>query len=295
MATTSEDKKPRKALGKGLGALIPTTKSDGEGKTFFSCDVGRIRANRDQPRKSFAQEALEELAASIKQSGLIQPLVVRQLDDGKYELIAGERRWRACQLAGIKEVPVVVKDLSDDDAFVVALIENIQREDLNPLEEAQAYRRLVDEFSHTQQSVAERVGKSRSAVANSLRLLNLSPKIQDMVADGQLSAGHARNLVSMKEEEALELADVMVKHGFSVREAEELVRETKNGTKTKKSSSKSSRYRDDANVRDIAEKLQEALGTKVTLKDLRGKGRIEIHYDDYDVLQAVLERIIDVE
>lgn len=292
MANTKDDKKVRrKALGKGLGALIPS--GAGSKREYMLCQVSAIQPAPDQPRKSFDDDSIEELARSIQKSGLIQPLVVRDLGGEKYELIAGERRWRACQRVGVEEVPVVVKDIDDDEAFVLALVENIQREDLNPVEEALAYQRLLDPQGQTQQTVAESVGKSRSAVANALRLLNLPPGVQALVSSGQLSAGHARSLVTLPPEEAEELADIMVKHGYSVREAEEMVRESKttNGKPTKKSSG--SRYRDDAQVREIVDKLQEALGTKVVVKDTSGSGRIEIHYSDYDILQDVLERIFD--
>ncbi len=292
MANSKEDKKVRrKALGKGLGALIPS--GSGSRREYMMCRVASIQAAPDQPRKTFDDQSLNELAASIEASGLIQPLVVRQIEDDTYELIAGERRWRACQLAGVDEVPVVVKDIDDEEAFVLALVENIQREDLNPVEEALAYRRLLDQKGQTQQTVAESVGKSRSAVANSLRLLNLPATVREWVSEGKLSAGHARSLVTLPAEEAEELADIMVKHGYSVREAEEMVRESKqvNATSAKKPSG--SRYRNDAQVREIVDKLQEALGTKVVLKDLKGSGRIEIHYSDYDILQDVLERIFD--
>lgn len=303
---TSEQRKPRRqALGKGLGALIPTASSKtdeapasaGEAQSEFrvpsgyiSAPLSRIRRAPAQPRKSFDQAALTELAESIKQSGLIQPLVVRERD-GDFELIAGERRWRACQLAGLSEVPVVVRELTDAAAFAMALVENIQREDLNPLEEAMAYQRLLDDYGHTQKSVSEAVGKSRSAVANSVRLLNLPAGVQAYVFSGELSAGHARSLAALPPEEAEELAELMVKHGYSVREAEELVRESK-ATAAEPKPARTSRFRDDAQVRKVADELQQMLGTRVKVKDRHGKGHIEIHYADYDVLQDVLDRLL---
>lgn len=291
-------KSRRNALGKGLGALIPTGKSDEPTAPaplptsgLITAPVHRIRRAPSQPRKSFDQTALAELAESIKVSGLIQPLVVREVD-GEFELIAGERRWRACQLAGLEEVPVVVRELSDADAFAIALVENIQREDLNPLEEAMAYQRLLDEYGFTQKTVSEAVGKSRSAVANSVRLLNLPAGVQAYVFSGELSAGHARSLATLPPDEAEELAQLMVKHGYSVREAEELVRESKSPTPSEPTTPAAPRFRDDAQVRKVADELQQTLGTRVKVKDRHGKGHIEIHYADYDILQDVLDRLL---
>lgn len=297
MSKSSKEKQPkRKALGKGLGALIPA--GSGTRRAYMMCSVSQISPAANQPRKSFDDAGLEDLARSIEASGLIQPLVVRSVEPDRFELIAGERRWRACKLAGVDEVPVVVKDVDDEEAFVLALVENIQREDLNPVEEATAYQRLLDRPGSTQQKVATEVGKSRSAVANSLRLLNLPDQVQSLVAQGSLSAGHARSLVTLPTEESIELADIMVKHNYSVREAEELVRESRLADQEEEPApqekpERKSRYRDDAQVREVAERLQEALGTKVVVKDRRGSGRIEIHYSDYDVLQDVLERIFE--
>ncbi len=295
--STDTERKPRRALGKGLGALIPTgspaTQVAAAAPTgFITAAVSRIRRAPAQPRKSFDQDALAELAESIKMSGLIQPLVVRERD-GNYEIIAGERRWRACQLAGLEEIPVVVRELSDADAFAMALVENIQREDLNPLEEAMAYQRLLADYGFTQKTVSEAVGKSRSAVANSVRLLNLPAGVQAYVFSGELSAGHARSLAALPPDEAEELAELMVKHGYSVREAEELVRDSKTAAATKPSKEERiSRFRDDAQVRKVTDELQQALGTRVKVKDRSGKGHIEIHYADYEVLQDVLDRLL---
>lgn len=305
----SDEKPKRSVLGRGLGALIPTSAgaagvaaagggagSKDERREFFRCAVADIRPNASQPRRHFDEEALRELGQSIAESGLIQPLVVRQVGSF-YELIAGERRWRACQLVGITEVPVVVRELADEHAFVLALVENIQREDLNPIEEALAYQRLMDEFSMTQQAVAEKVGKSRPAVANTVRLLNLPSAVRDMLASGQLTTGHAKILVAMPADEAEELAHLIVAHELSVREAEELVRQAKSSEEAapepEKTPAKKSPFRDDVFVRDVSEKLQSRLGTRVKVKDTRGKGRIEIHYDNYDVLQSVLD-LLDV-
>ncbi len=282
------DEKPlkRKALGKGLGSLIPASKVDR--RDYFMCRLDDIQPNESQPRRHFDEVALEELARSIEESGLIQPLVVRQVN-GVYELIAGERRWRASRLAGVTEVPVVVRELADAQAFLLALVENIQREDLNPVEEAMAYKRLVDEFSMTQQQVSEKVGKSRPSVANSLRLLSLPVSVRDMLASGQITAGHAKILVTLSPEEAEELADIIVKHELSVREAEELARQTRAGTTPEPPVVP--KYRDDVHVRDTASRLQTLLGTRVKIKDRKGKGTIEIHYANYEILQSVLEQL----
>ena len=296
-------KKKKNALGRGLSSLIPTQKvptssdapsgsvpaSGEEGITTLA--LSKIIASSTQPRRHFDEEALKELAASIKGTGLIQPIVVREVG-GQFEIIAGERRFRASKIAGLTEVPVVIRVLSDKDAFAIALVENIQREDLNPLEEASAYRRLVDEFGFTQNELAETVGKSRSGVANTMRLLQLPSVVQNYVVSGQLSAGHARSLIGFSKSEAEELAELIVKHGYTVREAEELARESKLEEPKKTFKKSKSSFRDDVQTRNIAEELQRVLGTKVLLKDKKGKGCIEIQYANYDVLQDVLDRIL---
>lgn len=294
MSGTDNDRRPkRQALGRGLGALIPSGAENAPATPagIATARVGQIRRAPAQPRRHFDSESLEELAASIRTSGLLQPLVVRE-KDGAYELIAGERRWRACQMAGIEEVPVVVKQLNDSEAFATALVENIQREDLDPIEEAEAFQRLLSEFGYTQQTVADAVGKSRSAVANSVRLLNLPAAVREYVSAGELTAGHARTLAAMPPEDAAELADIMVRHGYSVREAEELARDAREPA-PEAEKPRQSRWRDDAQVRAVTERLQQALGTRVTVKDRQGRGKIEIHYADYDVLQDVLDRLLD--
>lgn len=291
-------KEKKKALGRGLSSLIPTQKvsTNSQNPVDEKAGVGtlslaKIIPSSTQPRRHFDEDALKELAASIKGTGLIQPIVVRKIGD-QFEIIAGERRWRASKLAGLSEVPVVIRELSDKDAFAIALVENIQREDLNPLEEASAYRRLVDEFGFTQNELAETVGKSRSGVANTMRLLQLPTAVQNYVISGQLSAGHARSLIGFSKSEAEELAELIVKHGYTVREAEELARESKQETPQKTKKKSKSSFRDDVQTRNIAEELQRVLGTKVLLKDKKGKGSIEIQYENYDVLQDVLDRIL---
>ncbi len=293
MSNIENDDSPRRrrALGKGLGALIPKS-DDGEPKKrrYLHLPIDRIQAARVQPRSKFDEERLAELAESIKESGLIQPLVVRE-KQGRYELIAGERRLRACRLAGFDKVPAVIKDVTDTEAYTLALIENIQREDLNPVEEALAYRKLLDDTAASQAELAEQLGKSRSTLANSVRLLELPDQILDFLAAGDLTSGHARALVPLSERDALKLAQQIIDQNWSVRRTEEEAKKLKEGAKPKKK--KESRYRDDALVRDLTERLQHALGTKVRVKDRQGKGKIEIHYDDVDILQSVLDRIFD--
>jgi ParB family transcriptional regulator, chromosome partitioning protein len=299
--TKDEHSTRRKALGKGLSALIPTGPSAADGppsippvdQSYFPCKVDWIFPAPDQPRRAFDQKALEELSASIVQNGLIQPLVVRRLDDRKFELIAGERRWRASKMAGVQEVPVVVRELDDSAAFTTALIENIQREDLNPIEEALAYQRLVDDYGYTQAALADQVGKSRSAVANALRLLQLPDGVQWSVASGQLTAGHGRSLASLPPDEASAMAEIMIRKSYSVRQAEDLIRANKPTVEETVDKTIQPRYREDAHVRAIVDRLQHSLATKVNLKDRRGKGRIEIHYESYEILEGVLEKLVD--
>ncbi|RDV39566.1 ParB/RepB/Spo0J family partition protein [Bradymonadaceae bacterium TMQ3] len=290
MAPTDDQKPTRKALGKGLGALIPKQAESAEKREFIRLPIARIDTARPQPRTYFDGERIEELAESIKESGLIQPLVVRERQ-GRYELIAGERRLRACKRAGLSEVPVVIKDVTDFEAYTLALIENIQREDLNPVEEALAYQKLLDDSGLSQADLAIRVGKSRSALANSVRLLTLSEFVLDLLASGELSAGHARAIITLEAEAAERLAAQVVAEGWSVRETEEYVRNLKEPP-GKKAEPKRNRYRDDALVRDLTERLQHSLGTRVKVKDRQGKGKIEIFYDDVEILQSVLDRII---
>ncbi len=302
---TSSDGR-RQVLGKGLSALIPKNPSGSEQREYIRLSLDRIDVASAQPRTHFDTHALQDLATSITESGLIQPLVVRE-KNGRYELIAGERRFRACRLAGLTDVPVVIKDVSDVQAYTLALIENIQREDLNALEEALALEKLLTDSGLTQSELAQKVGKSRAAVANSVRLLQLPAAVQAHVAAGTLSAGHARALIGLEEADATELANRVIEENWSVRETEHLAREIKNGIalistfdeKEDESADETpsareprpSPYRDDAQIRFMTDRLQHTIGAKVRIKDRRGKGRIEIYYDDYDSLQSVLESL----
>jgi ParB family chromosome partitioning protein len=262
-------------------------------RTYFQAQIEEVYPNPDQPRKRFEEAPLEELAQSIRSLGVIQPLIVRTRPEGGYFLIAGERRWRAAQRAGLHEVPVVVRDMASRDAFERALVENLQRADLNPIEEAEAYQRLVEEYHYTQEQVAERVGKERSTVANSLRLLRLPPGVRGMVEEGGLSMGHARALLALDEGDIEPVARRVVSKKLSVRATEELIRKQTrkdgdgdgDGAKTPKKS---------ASVRDLEIRLGKALGAQVTLdEDAGGKsGRIQIRYIDLDDLDRLLARLL---
>ncbi|MBN1882651.1 MAG: ParB/RepB/Spo0J family partition protein [Deltaproteobacteria bacterium] len=275
----------RKALGKGLSALIPdaATEPSGDKGSLFAVDISDISPNRFQPRHGFDDAGLDDLARSIAEKGVIQPLIVREVDDG-YELIAGERRLRASKLAGLAEVPVVIKDVSDAESLEIALIENIQREDLNPLEESEAYQRLIDEFDITQEEMAKRVGKDRTTITNSLRLLSLPDTIKRYLATGELTTGHARALLSLGDTSLmLATAKRIITQGLSVRATEALVKRLKEGAPP---SEKPAR---DAHYDDLEESLTRSLGTKVRLTPRGEGGKIEIEYYSPDELDRLLE------
>jgi ParB family transcriptional regulator, chromosome partitioning protein len=278
----------RPALGKGMGALLNSATMEG-GRRYFLCPIEELQPHRDQPRKTFNDAKMAELVASIREKGIIQPLVVRQ-HEGHYQIIAGERRWRAAQKAGLHEVPVVIQDVSEAWAFELALIENIQREDLNPIEEAEAYRNLIEGFGLSQEEAAKRVGKDRSTVTNALRLLRLPEKVRDDVIGGRLSMGHARALLSLEEEtDLLEAREQVVSKKLSVRETEALVKRIRSFTAPP---TKARRIKeDDPQLLYLAGELKRALGTQVKIA-ARGKGgKIEITYfsaQDLERLLAVL-------
>jgi ParB family chromosome partitioning protein len=277
----------RPALGKGIGALLTSASQDGRHK-YFVCPVEELKPHHQQPRKTFNDAKMAELVASIREKGVIQPLVVRHTDD-HYQIIAGERRWRAAQKAGLKEVPVVIQDVSEDWALEMALIENIQREDLNPIEEAEAYRHLMSNFDLSQEEVARRVGRERPTVANALRLLRLPKEIQQDVIDGQLSMGHARALLSLDGAARIkEARDQVVRKQFSVRQTEALVKKLKGSTG--KPALRKTRI--DPELADLAARLQRCLGTKVNiLPQTRGGkgGKIEISYYSAEEFERLLE------
>lgn len=290
----------RNSLGKGIDSLIPTRVHSSEeingteaGKdereTIRMVRISRIEPNREQPRKKFEEHTLEELAESIRQHGVIQPLIVQE-KNGYYEIIAGERRWRAAKLAGLTELPVIVRELSVQEAMQISLIENIQREDLNPIEEATAYQRLIDEFNLKQEELADRVSKSRTAITNSLRLLKLTKDVQEMVAEGVLSGGHARCLVVIENEtKQIEIANKIVENHLSVRETEKLIKNIQAKGKKKKTKEKTDPALE-AVYEDIEKQLKEILGTKVEIKKKnKNAGKIEISYYSQEELERVLE------
>lgn len=281
----------RKALGRGLKALIP--ESDSASGLPRKVPIDQIDPNPKQPRKNFDADAIDELASSIREHGVLEPVIVRPLA-GRYELVVGERRWRAARLAGLTEIPAIVRTLSDVEALELALIENIQREDLSPLEEAETYRRLMDEFHMTQEQVAKRVGKSRSTVANSLRLLDLDPELRDEIQRGALTAGHAKALLSVTSKaERLSLAQKVIDEGLSVRAIETLVAQKRDTTKPKSRATggagRDMSRRSDPFIADLTDRLQQSLGTKVRLVTQGQRGRIEIDYYSRDELERIVE------
>jgi len=280
--------KNKKGLGRGLNALIPEGKLNLERKNgLLEIAVEKIIPNPRQPRTIFSEEALKELAESIQKHGVLQPIVVRKIDEEKYELVAGERRWRAAQLAGLKQIPAVVKDLNDEEATVVALMENLQREDLNPLEQAKALKRLIEEFGLTQEEVAENLSKSRTYVTNLLRLLNLPPVIQEMVEKGELSYGHARALLALEDPIKMsEVARKVINESLSVRATEELVKKIKNSPEVKIRTKRQVA----PEIREIEDKLRAFFSTKVEVKNTaKGRGKITIEYYSPEELQRILD------
>lgn len=303
----------RKGLGKGIDSLIPNTTST-KTKTETNKEpavkevvkevikevkvpadtmmkISDIEPNREQPRKKFDKEALEELADSIRQFGIIQPIVVQKKED-YYEIIAGERRWRAAKLAKLKEVPVVIKEYTKQEVMEIALIENIQRKDLNPIEEALAYKSLIDEYKLKQEELAKRVSKSRAAIANSMRLLRLVDEVQNMLINDEISMGHARALLALDQEDLqLEAARSVVEKGLSVRETEKLVKSILNPKQSKLPIPSN----DQAVYDSIATKLREKFGTKVSINNKKGgKGKIEIEYYSKEEFERILEMFEEI-
>ena len=296
----------RNGLGKGLDSLIPN-KSDKpnvqsekkekkaenvkEETGEIMVKINQVEPNREQPRKDFDEDSLMELADSIKQFGILQPLIVKKKKD-YYEIIAGERRWRAAKIAGIKEVPIIVKEYTDQEIVEISLIENIQRENLNPIEEAMAFKRLLEEFNLKQDEVAERVSKSRTAVTNSMRLLKLSKKVQQMIIDDMISTGHARALLAIDDEEQQYiLANKIFDEKLSVRETEKLVKALKNPKKEVKKQKPEHTFVYD----NIEEQLKHIIGTKVSVNPkANGKGRIEIEYYSEEELERIYDLIMTI-
>lgn len=293
----SVDKK--RALGRGLDALLPTVSpvtASGETygeKSVFLCPIEALRPQRGQPRQRMDEAKLDELAASIREHGLIEPLVVRRAGQGhdQFEIVAGERRWKAAQRAGLKQVLVVVKDVSPNQAFELALVENLQREDLGPIEVAEALDRLVKEHRYTHETLAERVHKDRTTITNALRLLKLPARVRAMVIEGKLSEGHARALLGASDEPTIEaLADKAVRGRLSVRQTETMVRGLRRPAKGSKG-----KHQDvaatprSANVRDLEQRVARRLGVRVQIRDQKNKGEIVIHYANLDDLDRLLE------
>lgn len=296
----------KKGLGKGLDSLIPDNKpvkkntetvQKAEEKKEEMKDgvqmmkISMIEPNREQPRKKFEEDALLELADSIKLHGVLQPLLVRKIKD-YYEIIAGERRWRAAKLAGIKEVPVIVKEYSEQEIVEIRLIENIQRENLNPIEEAMAFKKLLEEFQLKQDEVADRVSKSRTAVTNSMRLLKLDDKVQQMIIDEMISTGHARALLAIDDKKLqYELANRIFDEKLSVRETEKLVKEIKNPKKPKEKKAVENEFV----YKDLENRMKEVMGTKVSIASKsNGKGKIEIEYYSEKELERMFEMIMTI-
>jgi ParB family chromosome partitioning protein len=294
---------PRRALGRGLDALLPVAPEKapagfGE-RSVFACPIERIVPMKGQPRQFFDDRALEDLAQSIREVGLLEPLVVRKappitgappsLGD-RYELIAGERRWRAAQRAGLKDVLVVVKDVSPVAAFELAMIENVQREDLNPIELAEAFSRLIKEHGYTQERLAERIGKDRTTIANSLRLLRLPPNVRERVVRGELTEGHARALLAVADDaELAKLAEKVVRGRLSVRQTEQLARQSKGKDPASPEAPPPAKS---PSVKDLERRLSMALGAKCEVRDTAGRGEIAIHYANLDALDTILDKLL---
>lgn len=286
----------KRGLGRGLDVLLGAeTRADKKpvGQVLEEVPVEWIRPGKYQPRKTMREAGLEELAASIKAQGVMQPIVLRTIGENRYEIIAGERRWRASQLAGLEKVPAVIREVSDESAVAISLIENIQREDLNPMEEAMALDRLLSEFQLTHQEVADAVGKSRVAVTNYLRLLNLGDVVAGMLGRGEIEMGHARALLSLTDERQAEIARQVVARGLNVRETEALVRRSLSGGKKDKTPKRGA---SDADTRNLEQRLSSHIGQPVSIQhSARGKGKLIISYNSLDELDGILGRFGDLD
>ena len=278
----------QKGLGRGLDALLAASSESNGNETQRSLPVARLQAGKYQPRTRMDQGSLEELAASIRTRGLMQPILVRPLNDGedRYEIIAGERRWRAAQMAGLEEVPTLIREIPDEAALAMALIENIQRENLNPLEEAQGLQRLIDEFSMTHQEAADAVGRSRPAASNLLRLLQLVPPVQELLMQGDIDMGHARALLPLSGALQIQLAQRIAQKGLSVREAERLAQQALNPPK------KPEDRKPDRDLLRLQEELSDTLGAQVAIRtNKQGAGKIQIEFGNLDQLEGILQRL----
>jgi ParB family chromosome partitioning protein len=285
------DMNKKRALGRGLDALLPSTGGAASApRETTTLRIEELAPSLAQPRKTFDDEKLEELAQSIREIGVLEPILVRKAQNNTFEIIAGERRWRAAQRAGLQEVPVRVRELSDAEVFEAALVENLQREDLNPIETARAFQRLIDEHGHTQESVAQRVGKDRSSVANVMRLLKLPDVVLTMIESSQLSEGHGRALLVAGDANAmLKLARTAVEKSWSVRDTERAARLIAEAKKAGAENAQKPEGKS-ANARDLETRLARALGSKVAVADRNGKGHVQIHFTSYDELDRLLEK-----
>jgi len=272
----------RKALGKGLSALIPEDLENEDYDRIVEIDTDLICPNPNQPRKVFEQDKLEELTESIKKYGVIQPIIVRK-DDNLYTIIAGERRWRACKNANIKSIPCIVRDIENKNASEISLIENLQREDLNPIDEANAYEYIMERYGITQEDVSNIVGKSRVYVTNIMRLVNLEKYVQDKIISNEISAGHGRAILSLSKEKQLEITNKIIKENLSVRDVEKLVRDDKN-VKNKKVVKVKDKY-----LTYVEEMLTDRFSTRVNIKSKKNKGKIEIEYNNNEDLNRLLD------
>jgi ParB family chromosome partitioning protein len=277
----------RSRLGRGLASLIGDlgAEANDRGRTQRRLPIELLKRNPFNPRRAFSEAQLDELAQSLRDRGIIQPLIVRPIGNDNYEIVAGERRWRAAQRAGLHEVPVVVVEVNDREAFQIAIIENIQRADLNPIEEASAYQRLAEEFDYSQEEVAKTVGKSRPHVANTLRLLKLTKSVQELITTNKLDAGHARILVGLDDQQ--ELAELIVARGYSVRQVEAMIRERAARTQSKPREPRSK----DANSLAFEKRLTDALGLQVTLNQRGEGGVLHIRYSNLDQLDDIARKL----
>ncbi len=283
---------PKKGLGKGLSALIPDIEED-KTRNVTEINLTDIKKNPYQPRKSIDDEKLKEMLQSIREHGVIQPVLVRKVDQG-YELVAGERRMRAAQLAKLEKIPAVIRDFNENEMLEISLIENIQRENLNPLEEAEAYKRLMEEFGFNQEKIAERLGKSRPVIANTLRLLSLEEKVKNYLKEGKISAGHARALASIEEMELQrEVAEEILKKNLTVRKVEEVLQQLKK-KKEKEESPPPKKPKADPFLLDLEEKLCRYFGTKVKIVEGKNKGKVEIEYYSPGELERIAEKLFSL-
>ena len=277
------------ALGKGLSALIPDESySMDNNKNTLTISINKIKSDKDQPRKSFDSEKIAELTESIKTHGIIQPLILRKVDNDQYIIVAGERRWRAAKMAGLKELPAIIMDLSESEVLEISLIENIQRQDLNPIEEAIAYKKLIDDFKMTHEELSKRIGKSRTSITNTMRLINLDDRVQQYIIEGVITEGHGRALLGIKDSEIqYELAQQIIDEKLSVRELEKIIRKIIEPT------NKKDYNKQELNpyYKEIKNQLQDYFGTKVNISNKNNKGKIEIEYYSEDDLQRILDII----